>query len=158
MTSLTGNRPQSMRSPWSFMGSVCLHAWVLAWVALAPAIPLERQRSLYEREIQANEKHIIWYKLSDKLPDVTPPMPKRDARPLRARTRFDQNIAAGPRDSLRPPQLIFAPAPEITPAKPLPLPNIVAIAPPQRPPARLFVPPRSEEHTSELQSLRHLVC
>src|SRR5947199_2799496 len=25
-------------------------------------------------------------------------------------------------------------------------------------PSRLAVPPRSEEHTSELQSLRHLVC
>jgi len=122
------------------MGSVCLHAWILAWVALGPSIPLERQKSLYQREIQANETHIVWYKLSEKLPDVTPPAAKRDARPLRARSRFDQNITAGPRDNLGPPQLIFAPAPEIAPAKPLPLPNIVAIAP-QRPPARLFVPP-----------------
>lgn len=63
-----------MRSPWSFMGSICLHGWVLAWVALGP-LPLEPNRPLYEREIQPNEKKIIWYKLSDRLPDVTPRSP-----------------------------------------------------------------------------------
>jgi TonB family protein len=140
MTSLTDTVPQPMRSPWSFMGSVCLHTWVLAWVVVGPAIPLERAKSLYEREIQPYEKHIIWYKLSDRLPDVTPPEAKRDSRPLRAKTKFEQSIAAGPRDTERPPQLIFAPAPEITPAKALPLPNIVALAP-QRPPALPFTAP-----------------
>jgi len=141
MTSLSAQVPQPMRSPWSFMGSICLHAWVLAWVAMGPSLSLERAKSLYENELQPSEKHIVWYKLSDRLPDVTPPEAKRDARPLRARAKFDQNMAAGPRDLARPPQLILAPAPEITPAKPLPLPNIVAIASPQRPPARLFLPP-----------------
>src|ERR1039458_793877 len=111
MTSLSGGTPQPMRSPWSFMGSVCLHAWVLAWVALGSAMP-RPVKSLYEREIQPGEKHIIWYKLSDRLPDVTPPEAKRDARPLRARARFDQNMAAGHRDDARPPQLNWAPAPE----------------------------------------------
>ena len=154
MTSLAGGTPQPMRSPWSFMGSVCLHAWVLAWVALgSPVGSLERQRSLYDREIQPNETRIVWYKLSDRLPDVTPPAAKRDVRPLRARAKFEQNIAAGPRDTDRPPQLIFAPAPEIAPSKPLPLPNIVALAP-QRPPALPFtapaVKPRAAERTPVL--------
>src|SRR5208337_1757841 len=54
--------------------------------------------------------------------------------------KFEQNIVAGPKDTDRPPQLIFAPAPEITPAKTLPLPNIVAIAP-QHPPALPFTAP-----------------
>lgn len=140
MTSLKDSVPEPMRSPWSFMGSVCLHTWVLAWVALGPAIPQERLKSPYEREIQPYEKHIVWYKLSDRLPDVTPPAVKRDVRPLRAKAKFEQNMVAGPRDTARPPQLIFAPAPEITPAKPLPLPNIVALAP-QRPPALPFAAP-----------------
>ena len=124
MNSLTDTAPQPMRSPWSFMGSICMHAWVLAWVALGPAIPREPMKSLYEREIQPYEKHIVWYKLSDRLPDVTPPAAKHDDRPLRARAKFEQNIAAGPRDTDHPPQLIFAPAPEITPAKPKNLPII----------------------------------
>ena len=93
MTSLSHNEPQPMRSPWSFMGSICLHAWVLAWVALGPVLP-PPVKSLYEREIEPNENHIFWYKLSDRLPNVTPPEAKRDARPLRARARFDQNMVA----------------------------------------------------------------
>jgi TonB family protein len=140
MSSLTGSVPPPMRSPWSFMGSICLHTWVLAWVALGPSLPLERSKSLYEREIQPYEKHIVWYRLSERLPDVTPPEAKRDVRPLRAKAKFEQNIAAGPRDTDRPPQLIFTPAPEITPAAPLPLPNIVALAP-RRPPALPFTAP-----------------
>jgi TonB family protein len=140
MTSLTETVPQPMRSPWGFMGSLCLHIWVLAWVALIPAIPPAQTKSLYEREIQPYEKHIVWYKLSNRLPDVTPPAGKHDMRPLRAKARFEQNIVAGPKDTDRPPQMIFAPAPEIAPAKPLPLPNIVALAP-RRPPALPFTAP-----------------
>jgi TonB family protein len=115
----------------------------LAWVALGPPISLERPRSLYEREIQPNEKKIVWYKLADRLPNVTPPEAKPNPRPPRARARFEQNIAAGPRDTARPPQLILGPAPEITPSKPIPLPNIVAVAPPPPPPrlVRPFIPP-----------------
>jgi TonB family protein len=137
-----------MRSPWSFMGSFGLHIFMLLWVALAPAIPTERAKSLYEREIQPYEKHIVWYKLSDRLPDIAPPQAQHDARPLRARAKFEQNIVAGPKDTDQPPQLIFAPAPEITPVKPLPLPNIVAVAP-QRPPALPFVAPPVKPPTPE---------
>ena len=140
MTSLNDSAPQTMRSPWSFMGSFCLHIWVLAWVVLGPMVPREREKSVYEREIQPYEKHIVWFKLSEKLPDITPPAAKHDVRPLRAKAKFEQNIVAGPKDTNHPPQLIFAPAPEIAPAKPLPLPNIVAVAP-ERPPALPFTAP-----------------
>jgi TonB family protein len=71
-------------------------------------------------------------------------------RPLRAKARFEQNIVHGPNDTDRPPQLIYTPAPEIAPAKPLPLPNIVALAP-ERPPALPFtappLPPSAPERT-----------
>jgi hypothetical protein len=129
MTSLTETAPQPMRSPWGFMGSLCLHTWVLAWVALAPAIPPAQTKSLYQREIQPYERHIVWYKLSDRLPDVTPPAAKHDMRPLRAKARFEQNIVAGPKDTDRPP-------------------NIVALAP-QRPPALPFTAPRIEPRAPE---------
>jgi len=124
------------------MGSLCLHCWILAWIALAPALSLEQRKSAYEREIQPNEKKIVWYKLAEKLPDVTPPETRRQAHPPRARTRFDQSIAVGRQDNDRPPQLILAPSPEIAPNKPLPLPNIVALAPPPRL-VRQFVPPKA---------------
>jgi TonB family protein len=140
MTSLHGTDPQTMRSPWSFMGSICLHTWVLAWVALAPAIPSELKNPLSAREFPLQDQHIVWYKLSDRLPDVKPLEAKHDVRTLRARAKFEQNMVAGPKDTDRPPQLIFAPAPEIAPAKSLPLPNIVAVAP-QRPPALPFTAP-----------------
>jgi TonB family protein len=148
MTSLTDATPQSMRSPWSFMGSVCVHVWILAWVALGTSIPLERLKSPYQREIEPYEKHIVWYKLSDRLPDVAPPAAKRDVRPLRAKAKFEQNIVAGSSDTKRPPQLIFAPAPEIAPSKPLPLPNIVAVAA-ERPPALPFTPPAVKPRAPE---------
>lgn len=121
------------------MGSICLHCWVLAWVALGPPVILERSQSPYEREIQPHEDKIVWYKLADKLPDVAPAEARRTAGPLRARAKFDQNMVAGPKDNRRPPQLILAPAPEIAPAKALPLPNIVALAPPPRL-VRPFIP------------------
>lgn len=153
MTSLTDTAPPPMRSPWGFMGSLCLHLWVLAWVALVPAIPTGRMKSLYEREIQPYEKHIVWYKMSDRLPDVTPLAGKHDARPLRAKAKFEQNIVAGAKDTNRPPQLIFAPAPEMAPVKPLPLPNIVALAPERPPPLPFTAPPvrpRAPERTPAL--------
>ena len=140
MTSLHGTDPQTMRSPWAFMGSICMHTWVLAWVALAPAIPSELKNPLAQREFPLQDEHIVWYKLSDRLPDVRPLQARHDVRPPRARAKFEQNIVAGPKDTNRPPQLIFAPAPEIAPAKPLPLPNIVAVAP-QRPPTLPFTAP-----------------
>ena len=86
MTSLTGSNPQRMRSPWSFMGSMGLHMMVLAWVALVPSIPPAHYQSLYEREILPYQKHIVWYKLSERLPDVTPPavttLPSHTTRPF----------------------------------------------------------------------------
>jgi TonB family protein len=148
MTTLSDAVPQSMRGPWSFMGSVLLHGWILAWVTMGPSLALEKRKTPYEREIQPNEKKIVWYKLTDRLPNVTPPEVTRTARPPRARVKFEQNIAVGPKDLPSPPQLIMAPAPEIMPAKPLPLPNIVALAPPPRI-VRPFLPPSVKAPTPE---------
>jgi TonB family protein len=120
-----------MRGLFSFALSVALHGSALAWMALAPLVPPERPGSIYEREIRPNQHKIIWYNLSERLPDITPG--KKDQRPARARERFHQTVVAGARDDQRPPQLVFTPAPEIREAQMLPAPNVVALAPPPKP-------------------------
>src|SRR3954465_12617474 len=125
MTTLTAGGPEKMRSPWSFMASVCLHFWGLAWVAIGHTLRLEPAKSIFDSQIAPNEKHIVWYKLSEKLPEVKPGETKRDVRPPKASSRFEQQISAGVKKSPKLPQLILAPQPELHPAEPLPLPNIV---------------------------------
>ena len=96
MTSLPDNEPQPMRSPWSFMGSICLHAWVLAWVALSPALP-PPAKSLYEREIQPYEKHICLVQTERPSAQchAARSQTRRRARCAR-RAKFEQNMVAGP--------------------------------------------------------------
>src|SRR4051812_30322767 len=124
MTTLTTGGPERMRSPWSFMASMCLHFWVLAWVAIGHVIRMEPPKSIFDREIGPNEKRIVWYKLSQKLPEVKPVEARRDVRPPKASSRFEQQISAGMKENSKLPQLILAPQPELHPAEPLPLPNI----------------------------------
>jgi hypothetical protein len=130
-----------LRTSVSFTVSALIHGSILAWVALGPVLEApEPRRTLYDQAIQGNEKKIVWYALREKLPDVTPAESHNDPRPARARVRFEQSVVAGARDDNRPPQLIYTAAPEIELPKPLPLPNVVAAAPPARP-VRLFAPP-----------------
>jgi len=118
-----------LRRPISFTLSAWVHGGILAWVALGHTGSLrERPRTLYEQEIRPNEKRIIWYNLRDRLPDVAPTPARTAARPPRALRKFEQTIVAGARDDARPPQLIWQPAPEIQAPKPVPLPNVVAVA------------------------------
>ncbi len=127
-----------MRRPFSFSVSLGVHGSLLAWVALSPAIS-QPPRSLYDIAIRPHEDRLIWYKLSDRLPDIRPAQSSSDPRPPRATRKFPQNIVAGARDDSRPPQLIWAPAPEVQTPKPLPLPNVVALEQPH--PVRRFMPP-----------------
>src|ERR1035438_6160042 len=128
-----------MRRPFSFSVSLGVHGSLLAWVALGPVISAPPPRSLYDIAIRPHEEKLIWYKLSDRLPDIRPAQSSADPRPPRATRKFSQNIVAGARDDSRPPQLIWAPAPEVQTPKPLPLPNVVALEPPR--PVRRFTPP-----------------
>ena len=89
--------------------------------------------------IRPHEDRLIWYKLSDRLPDIRPAKASADPRRARAARKFPQNIVAGKRDDSRPPQLIWSPAPEVQTPKVLPLPNVVALAQPR--PVRRFTPP-----------------
>ena len=130
-----------LRSSMSFGVSGCIHAAVLGWVALYSAVgPSGPARSVYEQEIQPYEKHLVWYNLREKLPDVGSASEHKDPRPLRARKQFPQSIVAGEKDLPVPPQLIRMPAPKIDLPKPLALPNVLAVAPPPKP-VKPFQPP-----------------
>ena len=130
-----------LRTAMSFLVSAGIHGSVLAWVALGPVWPASVQStSLYDQVMRADEHRIVWYNLRDRLPDVDPASAHKDARPPRARVPAARTVAAGTRDDLRPPQLIWMPAPELAPPRPLPLPNVVAVAPPPRL-VRPFTPP-----------------
>ena len=130
-----------LRTSMSFLVSAGIHGSVLAWVALGPVWPAPvKSPSLYDEVVRANERRIVWYNLRDRLPDVDPATVHKDARPPRARVPAARTVVAGTRDDLRPPQLIWMPAPELAPPRPLPLPNVVAVAPPPRL-VRPFTPP-----------------
>lgn len=131
-----------LRSTFSFTASAVVHGSVLAWVALGPLIP-EARPGLYDQEIRPKETAIVWYDLHQPLPAITPAEKPVDQRPARAHIRSPQNLAAGTRDTAKPPQLIWAPAPELKLAQVLPSPNVLALARPARP-VRPFVAPQAE--------------
>ncbi|MBV8731266.1 MAG: hypothetical protein JO336_15770, partial [Acidobacteriia bacterium] len=134
-----GAEPAGLRKWMSVAVSVGLHSSVLAWVAFAPIG--EDGKSLYERDIRPNATRIVWYSLKQPLPAISPSAEQHEKRTPRALTRSPRTLVAGKQDLLRPPQLIWTPAPPVETPKMLPSPNIVALAPLQRPQAREFVPP-----------------
>ena len=119
-----------VRSSFSFGVSSCVHGCVLAWVILGGSgQPRERAQSIYNREIRPYEKKIVWYSLQEKLPEIAPADTQAGARAARAHAKAPQTMVAGARDDARPAPLIWAPEPEVTAPKELPLPNVVAVTP-----------------------------
>src|SRR5690349_5870565 len=119
-----------LRSAMSFGLSGAIHGSLLTWLVLAAAMPhvTERRLNLYDQEIRPYEKHIVWYNLRDKLPDVSPAATGKVQRQPRSRRIFNQSIVAGEKDNARPPQMIRVDAPAIELPKPLALPNVLAVA------------------------------
>src|ERR1039458_10653309 len=116
-----------MRRPFSFSVSLGVHGSLLAWVALGGVVSAPPP-SLYDIAIRPHEDRLIWYKLSDRLPDIRPAQASADPRPPRATRKFPQNIVAGAREDSPPPQLIWAPAPGGHTPKTLPPANPVTRA------------------------------
>ena len=125
-----------------FAISGALHALALGWVALGPAVRLPPPAiSLYDSEIRPNEKRLVWYDFHGRLPEVAPDAARKPARPARARVKLEQTLVAGSRDNARPPQIIWMPAPEIEPSKPVPLPNVLDVTAGARPVREFAAPP-----------------
>ena len=125
----------------AFAISGALHACALAWVALGPAARVPPPApSLYDSEIRPNEKRLVWYDFRRRLPEVAPGAARKPALPARARVKLEQTIVAGPRDDARPPRIVWMPAPEIEPSKPVPLPNVLEVTAGARP-VREFAAP-----------------
>jgi TonB family protein len=133
-----------VRRGFSFGASVCLHASAVAWVVVGPVL-LPDQTPLYDREIRPNTQRIVWYSLRDQLPAISPAEQPKVPQPPRALRPFSQPLVAGARDTNRPPQLIWTPAPELNKPQLVPSPNLVALAPAARPQPRTFVPPQEPE-------------
>ncbi len=134
----------AIRSSMSFSASGLIHATLLGLVVFGKTAPApEKPRSLYDEMIRPSERHIVWYHLQDKLPEVRPAAgPRAERRPLRATRKFEQRIVAGPRDDNRPPQIVWAPEPEVASPKMTPLPNVLAVE--MKKPARPFTPPAAK--------------
>src|SRR5215831_18248401 len=143
MTLLEG-KSRGARKPLSFLTSAGLHGAVLSWMVLGPPLPGSEppRRSLYDQEIRPNEKKIVWYTMKEKLPDISPTESSEDPRPPRAKQLAKQTIVSGDKDDDHATQRIWMPAPEVELPKPLPLPNVVAVAPPKA--YQPFVPPSEE--------------
>jgi TonB family protein len=144
MTLLEG-RQRGSRKTISFVASVGLHGAVLTWMVLGPPLPGSEPpaKSVFDREFSRDNKKIIWYTMKAKLPDVSPTDAAEDPRPPRAKVLSKQTIVSGPKDEDDATQRIWMPAPEVQLPKPLPLPNVVAVAPPKV--FKPFVPPPEAE-------------
>ena len=132
-----------LRRSFSFTASLCLHASAVVWVAVGPYL-LPDEKPLFDREIRPNTQRIIWYSLRDQLPAISPAEQPKLPQPPRALRPFSQTLVAGARDTNRPPQLIWTPAPDLNKPELVPSPNLVALAP-ARPQPRAFVPPQEPE-------------
>jgi TonB family protein len=102
-------------------------------MVLGPPLPDSElpRKSLYDQEIKPHETKLVWYAVKEKLPDISPTESQKDSLPPRAKMLAKQTIVSGPKDDDDATQRIFMPAPEVVLPKPLPLPNVVAVAPPK---------------------------
>jgi protein TonB len=137
----------ALRSSISFSTSGMIHGGLLALVVFGRTAGVaEPRKSLYDEAIRGREKQIVWYHVPDKLPEIAPGGRKAAQRPLHATRPSEQRIVAGARDDARPPQLVWAPAPEVAPPKMEPLPNVLAVE--RKPLVKPFTPPPAKTITA----------
>ena len=141
--------------PRSFAFSVLIHAGVLTLVAIGSSpsfVDPEESKSLYQIAIAPNRNKIIWYRLKDTLPPVSPANQQPEGDTARGRIQsFQQPIVAKPPNAPPGRQLIWQPAPKLRLEEELKSPNLIALRAPSfpAPPAptvvkrkpKVFVPP-----------------
>jgi TonB family protein len=110
--------------------SAALHGVAFFALMNAPEIRLpERSQSEYKQAIAGKEEKLVWYKLKD-LPNVTPPDPNSERKPLKATVLAKQQIVASRKDAPKKIRMVQTPAPEVK-ETPVELPNILAIRIPE---------------------------
>jgi TonB family protein len=137
---IDGASHPARRRPGPLAVSLVLHGSAFFALMNAPNISLpEPSKSAYKQAIEGKETKLVWYKLDEKLPAVTPPDVDAEPEPLIASVKARQQIVASREDAPRRTQMVWTPAPELAQSKPLELPNILAIRLPEI--TRPFVPP-----------------
>ena len=146
MGSVVDGRRGAVESAVPFFGSGLLHGLLLAWLAFGTVSrqTAEPRQNIYDMTIRGQQRRIIWYRLSEKLPEVRPaekaePSEQAPRRPLRALKKFDQTLVAGPKDTARAPRMVWSRAPETVIVKPQPLPIVIAVE--QKPLVKSFTAP-----------------
>lgn len=133
--------------------SVVLHGAAFFALMHAPEIKLpEQNKSAYKLAIEGKEEKLVWYKFNKDLPDVSPPKPKRERRPVRATMRAKQRIVASRKSAPKRTQVVWTQAPDLHLDKRFELPNVLAVrmpgvsrpfvapAPIERPRASIAIP------------------
>lgn len=146
--------------PRSFGLSALIHASVIALVAFGPPVSFdepEESKSLYQIAIAPNRKKIIWYRLQDTLPDVSPANQQVEGAARGRIQSFQQPIVAKPPNAPPGKQLIWQPEPKLRLEEELKSPNLVALqgppvpAPPpvqnDKTKPKVFVPPPAKDNT-----------
>lgn len=111
--------------------SATLHGAAFFALMSAPELRLpEPAKSEYKQAIEGKEEKLVWYQFKD-LPEVTPPRAKREPTPVRAERQAKQQIVASRQDAPRKVQMIWTPAPALPEAKPVDLPNLLALKMPE---------------------------
>ena len=128
-----------------FTVSLVTHGLILAWVASGPVREEQEPKSLYAQAIAPHASKLVWYDFRAKLPEVSPAVSPKHAKPVRTKVKLAQEIVAGSAKARSARQFVWQPAPKLELHADLKSPNVLATrAPPAQPlPApKLFVPPR----------------
>ncbi len=125
-------------------------ALLLLVVSWQPSDDAPAKKSMYNQLIATHEQKLVWYKLRDKLPDVTAPEQAKDSRPPKAEVKIaKQSIVSSPKNAPKAQQMVWQPAPRLEIQKDVFSPNILAMNLPDIPPpaVKQFEPPKPVEHT-----------
>ncbi len=108
---------------------------------------VRKPAGVLETVFKAQERKLVWYRLGEKLPEVSPAESTGSRRPPRIETKQDrQTVVARAKDAPVARQMTWLPAPELEQKTELKAPNLLAfemprVDPPKQEQTKLFVPP-----------------
>lgn len=130
-----------MRGQFQSLGvSLGLHLAAFFTLMSMSPIPLpQRTPSAYKMAIEGKEQKLFWYQFKKELPKVSPVETRRERRPPMITTVAKQEIVASPPKAPPRKQIVWTPAPDITPPPVENLPNLLALS--VKLPTKTFVAP-----------------